>query len=144
MYYDQTVKTLEKWDDSVKRFKVAPQTDLRNVNEKINIVPTEARSRKLGTELEKELDAILHGSEYIPDEGEELSRAEKNILNSVSIEEAAMRRIELQKHRHLQCKKNFHLKFAKLLYNKALKTFFRRIFNLCILKKYDKTRTIFL
>lgn len=104
MYYDQTIKTVDRWDDTVKKFRVDPNLDLRDVNQRIQLVPTEARTRKLGTELERELDAILHGSKYIPEEGQELSRAEKAILNSVSIEEAHLRRVELQKHRHLECK----------------------------------------
>merc|ERR1712083_473383 len=76
--------------------------DLRNVNERVQMVPTEARTRKLGTELEQELHQVLYGSKYLPEDGEELSRAEKEILQSVSVEEAKNRRIELQKHRHLQ------------------------------------------
>merc|ERR1712050_149053 len=102
MYYDQTITKVNKWDDTVKKFRVNPSIDLRDVNQAVQMVPTEAKTRKLGTELERELDSILHGSKYIPDEGEELSRAEKAILNTVSVEEAKLRRIELQKHRHLQ------------------------------------------
>ena len=94
----------DKWDNTVKKFRTDSNIDLRDVNQRIQMVPTEAKTRKLGSELERELDAILHGSKYIPEEGEELSRAEKMILNSVSVEEAKMRRMELQKHRHLQCK----------------------------------------
>ena len=107
IYYEQTVNSLNKWDSHVKKFRVDPHLDLRNVNERVQMVPTEARTRKLGTELEQELHQVLYGSKYLPEDGEELSRAEKEILQSVSVEEAKNRRIELQKHRHLQCKNNF-------------------------------------
>ena len=76
--------------------------DLRDDNKKLQLVPTEAKRRKLGTELEAELEKVIHGSIYTHAEGEELSKAETMALESLSIEEAKMRRIELQKHRHLQ------------------------------------------
>ena len=45
---------------------------------------------------------IYSGSIYSHEEGDELSKAEQRALESLSIEEAKLRRIELQKHRHLQ------------------------------------------
>ena len=45
---------------------------------------------------------MIKGSIYTHGEGDELSKAEKMALESLSIEEAKLRRIELQKHRHLQ------------------------------------------
>ena len=45
---------------------------------------------------------IYLGSIYSHEEGDELSKAEQRALESLSIEEAKLRRIELQKHRHLQ------------------------------------------
>ena len=42
-YYDQTVTRVDKWDDSVKKFRVAPSVDLRDVNQTITMVPTGKR-----------------------------------------------------------------------------------------------------
>ncbi|CBY12371.1 unnamed protein product [Oikopleura dioica] len=102
LIYEQTSTKLGRWDDYVKNIRHGSQIDLRNVNQKVCIVPTEARKRKLGTEVERELDALLNGNEYIPTGDDELSIAEKRILSSVSIQEAKLRQMELRKHRILQ------------------------------------------
>ena len=83
-------------------YNIFQHIDLRDDNKKLQLVPTEAKRRKLGTELEAELEKVIHGSIYHHGEGDELSKAETMALESLSIEEAKMRRIELQKHRHLQ------------------------------------------
>ena len=72
------------------------------MNNRLQLVPTEARKRGTGSELERELEQLIAGSSYTHDEGEELSKAERTALESLSVEEARVRRIELQKHRHLQ------------------------------------------
>jgi len=102
LIYEQTSTKLGRWDDYVKNIRHSSQIDLRNVNQKVCVVPTEARKRKLGTEVERELDALLNGNEYIPTGDDELSIAEKRILSSVSIQEAKLRQMELRKHRILQ------------------------------------------
>merc|ERR1739838_1101869 len=102
MYYEQTVKRISKWDGAVKKLRFDEHLDLRDDNKKLQLVPTEAKKRKLGTELEAELEKVIKGSIYTHGEGDELSKAEKMALESLSIEEAKLRRIELQKHRHLQ------------------------------------------
>jgi U3 small nucleolar RNA-associated protein 14 len=111
LIYEQTSTKLGRWDDYVKNIRHGSQIDLRNVNQKVCIVPTEARKRKLGTEVERELDALLNGNEYIPTGDDELSIAEKRILSSVSIQEAKLRQMELRKHRILQCR------FIKNMFN---------------------------
>jgi len=113
LIYEQTSTKLGRWDDYVKNIRHGSQIDLRNVNQKVCIVPTEARKRKLGTEVERELDALLNGNEYIPTGDDELSIAEKRILSSVSIQEAKLRQMELRKHRILQCKIiNKHVQYS--------------------------------
>ena len=90
--------------DFPKNKPVLQHLDLRDDNKKLQLVPTEAKKRKLGTELEAELEKVIKGSIYTHGEGDELSKAETMALESLSIEEAKLRRIELQKHRHLQGK----------------------------------------
>ena len=102
MYYEQTSKRMGKWDQAVKKLRHDEHIDLRDDNKKLQLVPTEAKRRKVGSELERELEQVIKGSIYTHGEGDELSKAETMALESLSIEEAKLRRIELQKHRHLQ------------------------------------------
>jgi len=103
MHYEQTTKRIDKnWDALAKKHRFSEHVDLRSDNKKLQLVPTEAKKASIGSELERELEAVLKGSIYSHEEGDELSRAEQRALESLSIEEAKLRRIELQKHRHLQ------------------------------------------
>ena len=128
LHYEQTTKRIDKnWDSLAKKHRFSEHLDLRSDNKKLQLVPTEAKKTSIGSELERELEAVLKGKEgglernliisnliisyklfaylgsiYSHEEGDELSKAEQRALESLSIEEAKLRRIELQKHRHLQ------------------------------------------
>ena len=64
LHYEQTTKRIDKnWDSLAKKHRFSEHLDLRSDNKKLQLVPTEAKKASIGSELERELEAVLKGEE---------------------------------------------------------------------------------
>ena len=62
LHYEQTTKRIDKnWDVLAKKHRFSEHLDLRSDNKKLQLVPTEAKKTPIGSELERELEAVLKG-----------------------------------------------------------------------------------
>ncbi|XP_070568067.1 U3 small nucleolar RNA-associated protein 14 homolog A-like [Ptychodera flava] len=102
--YESTVKKISKWDHIVQANRRAEHQTFPLYEERLTAATTDdfIKSFKPGNSLEEEIYTVLHGSKFAERPNQELSQAEEDALNAMSVEEAQERRKELQKMRALQ------------------------------------------
>lgn len=119
--YTKVSKDIGKWDQVVKTNRRAEHISFPLNQNKIGIQSTEefAKRFKPSTPLEEEVYQLLNGNKYAENKDKELTRAEEEVLSAMSLEEAQIRRAELQKARALQsyyeskCKRQKRIKSKK-------------------------------
>lgn len=130
--FNQTSKTLSKWDPIVLKNRKAEQLIFPQNKEPMGFAPIEhvVSGWKARTPLEQEVFNVLHKNK-LPMTDPLLTPKEKASLKAMSLEEVKMRRAELQKARALQSyyeararreKKIKSKKYHKLLKKEKVKT----------------------
>ncbi|XP_070615935.1 U3 small nucleolar RNA-associated protein 14 homolog A [Erythrolamprus reginae] len=101
--YAQTAEALNKWDPVVKQNRRAEQLIFPLQQESVSIVPIEEKISgwQARTPLEHEIFSLLHKAQQ-PVKDPLLTPQEKVSLKAMSLEEAKLRRMELQRARALQ------------------------------------------
>uniref|UniRef100_A0A8C6XWA0 U3 small nucleolar RNA-associated protein 14 homolog A n=1 Tax=Naja naja TaxID=35670 RepID=A0A8C6XWA0_NAJNA len=101
--YSQTAEALNKWDPVVKQNRRAEQLIFPLQQESVSIVPIEEvmSGWQARTPLEQEIFSLLHKAQQ-PVKDPLLTPQEKVSLKAMSLEEAKLRRMELQRARALQ------------------------------------------
>ncbi|KAM6427257.1 U3 small nucleolar RNA-associated protein 14 homolog A [Liasis olivaceus] len=101
--YTQTAEALNKWDPVVKKNRRAEQLVFPLQQESMTIVPIEEvmSGWQARTPLEQEIFSLLHKTQQ-PVKDPLLTPQEKISLKAMSLEEAKLRRMELQRARALQ------------------------------------------
>ncbi|ETE59402.1 U3 small nucleolar RNA-associated protein 14-like A, partial [Ophiophagus hannah] len=101
--YTQTAEALNKWDPVVKQNRRAEQLIFPLQQESVSIVPIEEvmSGWQARTPLEQEIFSLLHKAQQ-PVKDPLLTPQEKVSLKAMSLEEAKLRRMELQRARALQ------------------------------------------
>ncbi|XP_063169360.1 U3 small nucleolar RNA-associated protein 14 homolog A [Candoia aspera] len=101
--YTQTAEALNKWDPVVKQNRRAEQLVFPLQQESMTIVPIEEvmSGWQARTPLEQEIFSLLHKAQQ-PVKDPLLTPQEKVSLEAMSLEEAKLRRMELQRARALQ------------------------------------------
>ncbi|XP_070807875.1 U3 small nucleolar RNA-associated protein 14 homolog A [Pituophis catenifer annectens] len=101
--YTQTAEALNKWDPVVKQNRRAEQLIFPLQQESVSILPIEEviSGWQARTPLEQEIFSLLHKAQQ-PVKDPLLTPQEKVSLKAMSLEEAKLRRMELQRARALQ------------------------------------------
>ncbi|XP_026558760.1 U3 small nucleolar RNA-associated protein 14 homolog A [Pseudonaja textilis] len=101
--YTQTAEALNKWDPVVKQNRRAEQLVFPLQQESVSILPIEEvmSGWQARTPLEQEIFSLLHKAQQ-PVKDPLLTPQEKVSLKAMSLEEAKLRRMELQRARALQ------------------------------------------
>lgn len=119
--YNTTSKEVSKWDEVVKGNRNAEHLSfpLNQSTVRLETVNKFVRSFKVTTPLEQQVYKLLKGSKHNENRTKALTKAEEDALSAMSLQEARVRRAELQKHRALlsyyeaKCRRQSKIKSKK-------------------------------
>ncbi|XP_074662422.1 U3 small nucleolar RNA-associated protein 14 homolog A-like [Tubulanus polymorphus] len=104
--YETTTTEVSKWDSVVQKNRKADQLQFPLGGSELHVINQQPTNKfvqrfQAQTPLEKEIAALLGTSSHIIPTDHTLTKAEERALKAMSLEEARMRRAELQKYRAL-------------------------------------------
>ncbi|XP_064594449.1 LOW QUALITY PROTEIN: U3 small nucleolar RNA-associated protein 14 homolog A-like [Liolophura sinensis] len=120
--YETTSKEISKWDPVVDKNRKAEQLKFPLQQPDLKVVTRTdefVKRFQARTPLEKEVAALLHGSDSVLENTQVLTAAEQRALDAMSLEEAKMRRAELQKYRALLSYKEAKARWQKKIKSKS-------------------------
>ncbi|CAD5112043.1 DgyrCDS1290 [Dimorphilus gyrociliatus] len=99
--YKDTVDEVSKWDSTVEKNRMADQLIFPLNTERLDVIDKSHISKTFSKKnsLEMEVAQMVHGSDFAANKEKSLTKAEQRALAAMSLEEAKLKRSEVQKMR---------------------------------------------